>query len=152
MKLDQRGHKKEDSHVQNGCWALGGAASGAAQGLQDRKGQKQRQGAAQRSGHGSIVLAPRPEANRRAAALCQPAGAGWQRVSRSWAVIPDMLLPQDFKPGQQPATPHSLRPAPATGGVRRLIGRGTRCCVLIGYTVSGPLPRLQRPPFCRYRQ
>lgn len=110
------------------------AASGEAQGLQDRKGQEQRQGAGQRSGDGGKALAPRPEANSRAAALRQPAGEARRRGSRSRAVIPDMLLPQDFKPRQEPATPHSLRPAPATGGVRRLIGRGTRCCVLIGYT------------------
>lgn len=63
-----------------------------------------------------------------------PRGKPGSAAPEAGQFIPDMLLPQDFKPRQQPATPHSLRPAPATGGVRRLIGRGTRCCVLIGYT------------------
>lgn len=64
------------------------AASGAAQGLQNRKGQEQRQGAAQRSGHGSKVLAPRPEANRRAAALRQPTGKPGSRAPEAGQLFP----------------------------------------------------------------
>lgn len=40
----------------------------------------------------------------------QPAGEDPQRGSRSWAVIPDMLLPQDFKPRQQPSLTSSGPP------------------------------------------
>lgn len=86
----------------NSCRALGGVnmthgSSGAGPVTAGHKGPGTKTGAAQRSGHGSKVRAPLPEASRRAAALRQP-GKVQQRGSRSGPVIPDMLLPQDFKP------------------------------------------------------
>lgn len=91
------------------------AASGAGPVTAGQKGAGTKAGAAQRAGHGSKVLAARPGRPTEEQLPSASAGKARRRGSGSRAVTPDMLLPQDFKPRQQPLRT-APRPAPATGG------------------------------------
>lgn len=92
---------------------------------------------------------PRPSGRLRGRRLRPGEASGPGLTSggrRGPAVTPDMLLPEDFKPSQQPPRPRP-RPAPATGGGPLLIGRAPRRRAPIGRGAPAPLLRSPPPPF-----
>lgn len=105
-KLDRRGHAEESGNGRAckgyGLW-VGSTAPSAASGA-----AKRLRGRGPETKTGQLRAGPGREAKSRGgerrSRLSSCPGLP-QRGGRAWAVTPDMLLPQDFKPRQQP--PHT---------------------------------------------